>query len=83
MTYNNDNTTLKKLLNNGSFIVIDNNAKQYFHGIGSSFTIFVWQKGVFNNKTKVINNFLLKDIQEQVEIPRDIPFIPLYISNTI
>ena len=83
MTYNNNNTTLKKLLSEGSFIVIDNDVKKYFSGVGSSFTIIVWQKGVFNNKTKVINNYLLKDTQDSVEIPNNIPFIPLYISNTV
>ena len=83
MTYNSNNTTLKKLLNEGSFIVIDNDVKRYFNGIGSSFTIFVWQKGVFDNKTKVVNYFLLKDVQENVEIPNNLPFIPLYISNTV
>lgn len=83
MTYNNNNTTLKKLLNEGSFVVIDNDVKKYFKGVGSSFTIIVWQKGVFDNKTKVVNNFLLKDVQENVVIPKNIPFIPLYISNTV
>lgn len=83
MTYNNNNTTLKKLLTCGSFIVIDNDVKKYFPSIGSSFTIFVWQKGVFNNKTKIVNNYLVKDIQEGILIPNDLPFIPLYISQTI
>lgn len=83
MTYNSNNTTLKKLLSEGSFIVIDNDVKKYFNGIGSSFTIIVWQKGVFDNKTYVVNNFLLKDIQENVTIPKDLKFIPLYISNTV
>jgi len=82
MTYNSDNKTLKKLLNNGSFIIIDNTAKKFFNGIGSSFTIFVWQKGVFNNITTVYNNYLLKDVQN-VNIPKNIPFIPLYLSQTV
>ena len=83
MTYNSNNTTLKKLLTEGSFLVIDNDAKKYFPGIGSSFTIIIWQKGVFNNKTKIINTFLKKDIQENVIIPSNLNFIPLYISQTI
>lgn len=83
MTYNNNNITLKKLLNEGSFVVIDNDVKKYFPGIGSSFTIMIWQKGVFDNKTYVVNNFLVKDIQENMIIPRNIPFIPLYLSNEI
>jgi adenine-specific DNA-methyltransferase len=83
MTYNNDNTTLKKLLQKGSFIVIDNDAKKYFNGVGSSFTIIIWQKGVYNNKTKVVNNYLIKDIQEDVVIPNNLNFIPLYISQPI
>ncbi len=82
MTFNNNNTTLKKLLAEGSFLVIDNDAKKFFPGIGSSFTIFVWQKGVFGNVTKVFNNFLIKDEQEVV-IPPTIPFIPLYLSQNI
>ena len=82
MSYNNNNTTLKKLLNNGSFVVIDNDAKKYFPKVGSSFTIFVWQKSVFNNKTKVINNYLIKDIQ-YVNIDKNIHFIPLYLSQQI
>lgn len=83
MTFNNNNTTLKKLLNNGSFCVIDNDAKKYFHNIGSSFSIIIWQKNVFNNKTKVINNYLFKDVQNNVNIPKDIKFLPLYISQPI
>lgn len=82
MTFNNNNTTLKKLLNEGSFIIIDNDAKKYFKQVGSSFTIFIWQKSKLDNKTTVINNYLKKDIQKNV-ILKDIPFIPLYISNTI
>lgn len=83
MTYNNDNTTLRALLNQGSFVVIDNDAKKFFPTVGSSFTIIVWQKNVFNNKTKVINNFLIKDIQENIIIPKNLKFIPLYISQPI
>lgn len=83
MTYNNNNTTLNKLLNGGSFLVIDNDVKKYFPSIGSSFTIIIWQKGVFNNKTFVVNNYLKKDIQENVVIPNNLKFIPLYISQTV
>lgn len=83
MTYNNDNTTLKKLLTKGSFIVIDNDAKKYFSGVGSSFTIIVWQKGVMTNKTKVINNYLIKDIQKNITIPKNLKFLPLYISQAV
>ncbi len=82
MTYNNNNTTLKSLLTKGSFIIIDNDAKKYFPNIGSSFTIFVWQKGV-KNATKIINNYLVKDTQEDVIIPSTLPFLPLYISQNI
>lgn len=80
MTYNNNNTTLKKLLSEGSFIVIDNTAKKYFPGVGSSFTIFVWVKGIFGIETTVYNNYVINDIQKVV-IPKDIPFVPLYLSN--
>jgi len=83
MTYNNNNTTLKKLLNNGSFVVIDNDAKKYFPKVGSSFTIFLWQKSVFNNKTLIKNTFLKRDFQTDVIIPKNAKFIPLYISNTV
>ena len=83
MTYNNNNTTLKKLLSLGSFLVIDNDAKKYFKGIGSSFSIMRWQKGVNNHKTTIINNYLLKDIQHNITIPKDLPFLPLYISQNI
>ena len=83
MTYNNNNTTLKSLLKEGTFIVIDNDAKKYFPKIGSSFTIIVWQKGVFNNRTKIINNFLVKDVQENIFIPNTLKFIPLYVSQPI
>lgn len=82
MTYNNNNTTLKKLLNKGSFLVIDNDVKKYFKNIGSSFSIMIWQKGVLNNITKVINNYLISDIQK-VRIPKNIDFLPLYISQEI
>jgi SAM-dependent methyltransferase len=83
MTYNNNNKLLKKLLTKGSFLIIDNNVKRYFPSVGSSFTVFVWQKNVFDNKTKVINNYLLKDIKENIKIPSNLPFIPLYISQEI
>ena len=83
MTFNNNNTTLKKLLALGSFLVIDNDVKKYFPGIGSSFTIFIWQKGVFSNKTLVKNNYLLKDTQYNIEIPSHLDFIPLYISQEV
>lgn len=83
MAYNNNNTTLKKLLNLGSFMVIDNDVKKYFKNVGSSFSIMVWQKGVMDNKTTIINNYLLKDIQHNVIIPKDLPFLPLYMSQNI
>lgn len=83
MTYNNNNITLKKLLEEGSFIVIDNDVKKYFKGVGSSFTIFIWQKGVFDNETYIVNNYLKKDIQRNVKIDKDMKFIPLYISQNI
>lgn len=83
MTYNNNNTTLYKLLNEGSFLVIDNDAKRYFKGIGSSFTIFIWQKGVYTNKTYIVNNYLKRDIQRDVTIYNDLKFIPLYISQEV
>lgn len=83
MTYNNNNTTLKKLLNEGTFLVIDNDVKKYFPGIGSSFTIIIWQKGVFDNKTYIVNSFLEKDVQKNVVIPNNLKFIPLYISQTL
>ena len=80
MTYNNDNTTLMKLLSRGSFIVIDNDIKKYFTGVGSSFTVFVWQKGVMDNDTKVVNNYLIKDTQT-VRLNKDMQFVPLYLSQ--
>ncbi|AZG68650.1 hypothetical protein EGN60_01555 [Mycoplasma struthionis] len=83
MSFNNNNNTLKRLLNEGSFLVIDNDAKKFFPQVGSSFTIFIWQKGVFDNKTTVFNNFLVKDIQTNVLISKELKFLPLYISNEI
>lgn len=83
MTYNNNNTTLKALLSKGSFIVIDNDVKKFFPGVGSSFTIIVWQKGVYNNLTYIKNNYLLKDEQYGVSIPKNLKFIPLYISQDV
>lgn len=83
MTYNNNNATLSKLLLKGSFIVIDNDVKKYFPGVGSSFTIFVWQKGIMDNKTQIVNNFLIQDNQADVTISKDLLFIPLYISQPI
>jgi uncharacterized protein with PQ loop repeat len=76
MTYNNNNKTLKKLLEEGSFLVIDNDAKKFFPKVGSSFTIFIWQKGVFNNKTKVYNNYLIKDTRSEILIPKELKFLP-------
>lgn len=80
MSYNTNNTTLKSLLTEGSFVVIDNDIHKYFSSVGSSFTVFVWQKGVYNNKTYVKNNYVIKDEQHDVEIPNDLPFIPLYLK---
>ncbi|WP_221278925.1 Eco57I restriction-modification methylase domain-containing protein [Helicobacter gastrocanis] len=82
MSYNNNNMTLKKLLSCGSFLVLDNDVKKHFKGIGSSFVVFVWQKGVFGKETLVKNAFLQKDSQ-RVQIPTDLPFLPLYLSNEI
>lgn len=82
MTYNNNNTTLKKLLSCGSFITINNDVKKYFPGVGSSFTVFLWQKNIFDNKTTVFNNFLIKD-KQIVSIPKQLDFIPLYISKDV
>ena len=83
MTYNNDNKTLQALLNQGSFVVIDNDIKKFFSGVGSSFTVIVWQKNVYNNKTYIKNNYLVKDEQYEVSIPNTLPFIPLYISQNV
>jgi hypothetical protein len=63
--------------------VIDNDVKKYFPGVGSSFTIFVWQKGIMDNKTIIVNNFLIQDTQTDVTISKDLLFIPLYISQPI
>ena len=82
MSFNNNNTTLKKLLKNGCFINIDFDAKKFFKGVGSSFVIFIWQKTKKRFKTKIKNNFLLKDTK-LVKIPSDISFLPLYISQEI
>lgn len=82
MSYSKNNSTLKKLLTNGSFLTIDNDCKKYFPSVGSSFSIFVWQKGKFNNKTVIVNNYLIKDIQT-VKFNMNIKFIPLYCSQTI
>lgn len=83
MTYNTNNTTLKKLLNEGSFIVIDNDVKKYFKGVGSSFSVFVWQKNVFTNKTLIVNSYIKKDIQKDVVIDKNLDFIPLYVSQDV
>lgn len=80
MTYNNHNKILKKLLENGEFIVIDNDCKKYFSSVGSSFTILIWQKTKIKKTTFVNNNYLIKDTQF-VNIPKDAIFIPLYLSQ--
>lgn len=83
MTFNNNNTTLTRLLREGSFLVIDNDVKKYFPGVGSSFTVFVWQKGVLDNRTKVVNAFLKRDVQRNLKIPSSLPFLPLYLSQPV
>lgn len=80
MTYNTDNAILRRLLTEGSFLVIDNDAKRHFPGVGSSFVIIVWQKGVMANRTKVVNAYMRRDVQEGVELTADLPLIPLYVS---
>lgn len=82
MTYNNNNETLHDLLKYGRFIIIDNDAKKYFSSVGSSFTIFIWQKNKNVCQTLIKNNYLIKD-EQYVTIPNNIPFIPLYISQDI
>lgn len=82
MSFNNKNTTLEKLLNNGEFLVIDNDCKKFFPKIGSSFTILIWQKTKSKKITKVFNNFLIKDYQEVI-IPKNIKFLPLYLNQQI
>lgn len=44
ISFNNNNTTLKKLNEKGNFLVLDFSAKQYFKQVGNSFCIFLWQK---------------------------------------
>lgn len=83
MTYNNNNTTLYQLLTKGSFLVIDNDIKRFFPKVGSSFTVFVWQKGIYDNKTYVKNNYLIKDEQHDLTIPNTLKFIPLYLSQEV
>lgn len=82
MSFNNNNPTLRKLLEQGQFVILDHSAKKYFNTVGSSFVIFVWKKTKEAIKTKVINNFLLKDEQE-VFIEKENKFLPLYISQNI
>ena len=82
MTFNNKNTTLKKLLSNGEFLIIDNDCKKFFPKVGSSFTILIWQKTKSKKITKVFNNFLIKDYQEVI-IPKNIKFLPLYLNQQI
>ena len=36
---------------------------------------------MFSNRTHVVNNYLKKDVQENVKIDKDVKFIPLYISQ--
>ena len=38
---------------------------------------------MFDNKTKIVNNYLIKDIQEAVTIPKTLNFLPLYLSPEI
>ncbi|QBF34576.1 hypothetical protein EG856_01390 [Mycoplasmopsis phocirhinis] len=82
MSFNNNNTTLKKLLAEGEFVVIDNDCKKYFPTVGSSFTILIWKKTKIPQFTLVKNNFLIKD-EQIVKIPKNLPFIPLYLSQEI
>ena len=83
MTYNNDNALLRRLLTEGSFLTLDNDVKRHFPGVGSSFVVLVWQKGVHGNETTVYNAYLRKDVQTGVVLPPDLPFIPLYVSNEV
>ena len=82
MSFNNNNTTLAKLLAQGQFIVIDHDCKKYFPQVGSSFAILVWQKTQKPQITRVFNNFLIKDYQE-VSIPKTVKFLPLYLSQPV
>lgn len=51
--------------------------KHYFPKVGSSFTWFVWRKTKSQKETLVHNGYKIKDIQ-QVILPKNIPYIPLY-----
>ena len=82
MSFNNNNSTLTKLLNNGQFLVIDHDCKKFFPKVGSSFVIMIWQKTNQVLTTTVFNNYLIKD-QQQLIIPKTTPFLPLYLNADI
>lgn len=86
ISFNNNNTTLKKLNEKGNFLVLDFSAKQYFKQVGNSFCIFLWQKrkdeATNNLKTIIFNSYFLQDKQEiEANYLKTLPFLPLYLSK--
>ncbi|ATI73941.1 class I SAM-dependent methyltransferase [Mesoplasma florum] len=83
MSFNNSGI-LQKLFKYGSFLVIDNDVKKYFSGVGSSFSIFVWKKNTqIKYKTKIFNNYLgIKNFKE-VSLNNQMNYLPLYIDQNI
>ena len=82
MSYS-DRNILPKLLSQYQFLHIDiHGAKKWFPQVGSSFTWFLLRKVPNIDKVKIINKYIIKDVQ-YAQIDKNINFIPLYYSEMV
>ena len=78
-----DRNVLPQIMSQYQFIRLNiHGAKKWFPKIGSSFTWFLMQKVPNREKFIIENHYLVKDTQE-VALPKDVSFIPLYYSEMV
>lgn len=82
MSYS-DRNKLPEILSQFQFLHLDiNGAKKWFPTVGSSFTWFLLKKVPNTSPVKIVNSYIIKDIQ-YTHIDQGIKFIPLYYNETV
>lgn len=82
MSYS-DRNKLPYILSQYQFIHLDiNGAKKWFPTVGSSFTWFLLHKVPNEKPVKIVNSYIIKDIQYAI-IDKNVNYIPLYYSETV
>ena len=78
-----DRNKLPEILSQYQFIHLDiNGAKKWFPTVGSSFTWFLLHKVKNEKPVKIINNYVIKDVQEAF-IDQNAKYIPLYYNELV